>query len=47
MTAKTIFTHRLNIDIGSSDLVDKTTLSDIWVTANKQGSGVGIDGGQT
>lgn len=31
----------------SAYLVDKTGLSDIGVTAKEQGSGVGVDGGQT
>jgi len=38
---------RLDVDIRSGDLVDKTTLSDIWVTADQERTGVGVDRGQT
>jgi hypothetical protein len=37
----------LYVDIGSSDLVDETTLSDVGVTANQESPGIGIDSGQT
>jgi hypothetical protein len=40
-------THRLNIDIRSSDLVDETTLPNVGVTADQQRPGVGIDGWET
>lgn len=40
-------THWLNVDIGSGDLVDETTLSDIWVTTDQECSGVWVDGRQT
>lgn len=36
-------THGLDVDIGPGDLVDETTLSDIWVTTDKECSGVGVD----
>ena len=36
-------TYGLNIDIGPGDLVNETTLSDIWVTTDKECSGVGVD----
>ena len=38
---------RLDVDIRSGDLVDKTTLSDIGVTADQERTGVGVDRGQT
>ena len=40
-------TYGLNVDIGSGDLVDETTLADIGVTTNKQCSGVGVDSWQS
>ena len=38
---------RLNIDIRPGNLVDERTLSDVWVTTDQEGTGVGIDRGQT
>jgi len=38
---------RLNVDIGTSNALEETRLSNIGVTADKQCSGVGVDRGQT
>jgi hypothetical protein len=38
---------RLDIDVGSSDLVDETTLADIGVTADQKCSSIRVDSGQT
>ena len=37
----------LDIDIGSGDTSQKRGLSDVWISANQEGSGVWVDGWET
>lgn len=37
----------LDVDIGASDLVDEGGLADVGVTADKEGTGSRVDGGET